>query len=210
MAISLTAVAISKASTAAVNALGPAGFKRRSPHLLRQTGNVWHCIHFQSGKWGTATDGQFTVNLVVTWQQIFEAWTGKPLPSNPATASYPIQQRIGYCLPSQQDIWWSVDASTDTDVLAAEVANTIAQVAPKFFAPLSTTEGVLSQVRNGRSMPGLTPAQASLVRAHLENAAGNRDEAKAILMQELKSAPNTVFKSSIRSFGQRSGILDLP
>lgn len=210
MAISLTAAAIGKASAAALDALGPTGFTRRSPHLLRQSGDVLHGIHFQSGKWGTAADGQFTVNLVVTWQQIFQAWTGKPMPSNPATASYPIHQRIGYCLPSQQDTWWSVDASTDTEALAAEVANTIAQVAPTFFAPLSSTEGVLSQLRDGRSLPGLTPTQASLVRAHLENSVGNRDEARAILTQEIKSAPNTVFKSSICTFAQRSGILDLP
>jgi Domain of unknown function (DUF4304) len=206
MAQSLTASAIGAASKAALAALTHEGFKRRAPHLFRRSHDVLHCIHFQSSKWGTASEGQFTVNLVVTWVSVFEAWTGKPLPANPATASYPIQQRIGHCLPNKLDKWWSVGGDTDPEVLAQEVGMVIAQLAPGFFEPFSSTLDVLVRVRDTKALPGLTRAQAALVHAHLAHVAGSGHEAEDILAAELKLAANSPFKSSIRSFAQRAGI----
>jgi hypothetical protein len=203
---SLTSLAIAATSRVTQTLLAREGFKRKSVHLLRESSDVLHCIHFQSSKWGTARDGQFTMNFVVTWPSIYEAWTGKPLPANAATATYPIQNRIGSCLPERTDVWWTVDDQTDADALAQEVAGTVARTAPAFFARFSSTEMVLASLREHGGLPGLTAAQAHLVHAFLAKSAGRAAEAEQTLAAALAIAGSSPFKNTIRSFAQRAGI----
>lgn len=206
MTESLTATAIAATSKLALAALAARGFKRKSPHLLRHSQDVLHCIHFQSSKWGTASDGQFTVNLVVTAPALYEAWTGRALPANPATASYPIQERIGLCLPTRADTWWTVGPQTSIESLAEEVAAVIAHHGPAFFARFPNMQAILAHVRETNSLPGLTRAQAVLVHACLAQLAGARDEAQALVLAELKAAETAPFRNAIRSFASRAGI----
>jgi hypothetical protein len=202
----LTSRAIAETSKVAQKELASEGFKRKSVHLLRESFDVLHCIHFQSSKWGTSEEGQFTVNFVVTWSSIYEAWTGKALPTNPATASYPIQCRIGSCLPARTDVWWTVSLQTDLDAAAQEVGNKVAQIAPAFFSRYPSTEAILTSIRVNGSLPGLTEAQACLVHAHLEQSAGRSVEAERTIATIWAEAGNSPFKSTIRSFAARANI----
>lgn len=203
---SLTVVAIAASSKATQTLLAADGFKRKSNHLLRASADVLHCIHFQSSKWGTGQDGRFTVNFVVTWPSIYEAWTGKQLPTNAATASYPIWNRIGSCLPERTDVWWTVNDETNVESVAKQVANSVAEAAPAFFSRFSTTEMVLANLRDQCSLPGLTRAQACLVHAHLAQRYGCVPEAEQSLAAAMDLAGNSPFKSTVRSFAQRAGI----
>jgi hypothetical protein len=203
---SLTSVVIAASSKATQTLLAAEGFRRKSVHLLRASSDVLHCVHFQSSKWGTAQDGQFTVNFVVTWPSIYEAWTGKPLPANAATAAYPIQNRIGSCLPERTDVWWTVNDQTDAEAVAQKVASTVAETAPSFFARFSTTAMVLACLREHGGLPGLTQAQACLVHAFLAKSFGCESEAEQTLAVALANAGSSPFKSTIRSFAQRADI----
>lgn len=187
-------------------ALAAHGFKRKSPHLLRECSDVLQCVHFQSSQWGTATEGRFTVNLVVTSSGIYEAWTGCSLPANPATASYPIQQRIGSCLPEKKDTWWTIDSEIDLDALAGQVAAIVALHAPAFFAQFTSTQAMLSSLRVSGSLPGLTRAQAALVHAYLAQVNGSAEEAQSIICTELRATSNSPFKNTILSFAERAHI----
>lgn len=206
MSQSLTAATISVTSKLVVAALADKGFKRKSPHLLRQSQDVVHGIHFQSSQWGTASDGRFTVNLIVTAPALYEGWTGRPLPANPATASHPIQQRIGFCLPPKTDLWWTVNPQTDTESLAQEAAGVIVQNAPAFFALFPNMGAILAHLRETSSLPGLTRQQAALTHAHLAHLAGASGEAENLLSVALALATNSLFKSTVQEFANRVGI----
>jgi hypothetical protein len=206
MTQSLTVTTIAATSKLVLAALAAHGFKRKSPHLFRHSQDVLHCIHFQSSKWGTSSDGQFTVNLVVTAPALYETWTGHALPANPATASYPIQARIGSCLPTRADTWWTVGPQSSAEVLAGEVSAVIAHHAPAFFSQFPNMQAILSHVRETNGLPGLTRAQAALVRAYLAQLAGEGDEAQALVLAELKAAETSPFRNTIRSFAIRAGI----
>lgn len=206
MAPSLTAKTINATSKLVSAALASQGFKRKGQHLVRPSQDVLHGIHFQSSQWGTASEGRFTVNLVVTAPALYEAWTGKAPPTNPATASYPIQQRIGFCLQSRTDMWWTIGPETNTESLAHEAAAVIAQHSPDFLATFPNMQAILAQLRQTGNLPGLTQVQAALVHAYLAQRVGASSEAKALLLAALESAKNSPFKATIRSFAHRAGI----
>jgi hypothetical protein len=203
---SLTSAAIAQTSKAAHKLLVSEGFGRKAAHLLRRSSDVLHCVHFQSSRWGTADDGQFTVNFVVTWPAIYEAWIGRPLPTNPATASFPIQTRIGSCLPARADVWWKVTAQTDPLAIASEVGNAIAQTALPFFARFPTSESVLLELRHTGSLPGLTDLQSGVVHAFLAHRAGNLAEATDAIAKVWSKAGNSLFRAAVRTFAQRTNI----
>lgn len=176
---SITQQAMRRASKAVAAALG-GEFRRQGPHLHRWSTDVFHCIHFQASQWGSADSGRFTINLVVTASYLFEPWLGMPFPANPATALFPIQQRIGVVMPSHTDHWWQVDRSTDLDAIAAESVFAMTQYGLPFFAEWSDARAILDRLRSPSAGAGarLTEALGLIVRAMAAVHLGDRDDAK--------------------------------
>src|SRR5678816_2724353 len=100
MSKSITQEAIKAASRETAKRLAAAGFKRKGFHLHRKAGELFHAIQFQASRWGSTAEGKFTVNLIVTSPDLYEAWIG-PFPLNPASALFPIQMRIGSLMPER-------------------------------------------------------------------------------------------------------------
>ncbi len=101
------------------------GFRRRGDHLCREIDGLFHCVHFQSSQWGSASEGRFTINLCIASPVVWEIWTETPFPKNPASAQIPFTQRLGLLRPSNRDLWWNVDANSRFDLLSAEVNETL-------------------------------------------------------------------------------------
>ncbi|HVF40563.1 MAG TPA: DUF4304 domain-containing protein, partial [Gemmatimonadaceae bacterium] len=62
-------------------------FKRSGRTFTKLSEDLYHCVHVQTSKWNTPEEAEFTVNLRVIWPRWHEIWTGKSLPSNPATGA---------------------------------------------------------------------------------------------------------------------------
>jgi len=208
MSHSVTTSAIAAVSKASyLGALKSAGFNRRGNHMFRPFNDLFHGIHFQGSRWGSKDEGKFTINLVVTSGAIFEFWTGKPLPSNPASALFPIQQRIGGLMPLHLDHWWSVDNSTDIEALGHEVTDAINSFALPFFSEYPESSALLNRLRQGAGLPGITTAQRSLLHAMLAKIVGLPEEAAAQIHKALVDAGASPFKATVTLIGQRIGVL---
>src|SRR5436309_2699849 len=110
---SITRTAIAAASKATFTpGLKSLGFRRQANQLWRSSNGLVHGVQFQGSQWGTAREGSFAVNLIVTSAWLWKCWTGCPLPSNPATAGAPIQQRLGMLIHGGRDYWWEVSEAT--------------------------------------------------------------------------------------------------
>src|SRR5262245_34536213 len=120
-----------------------AGFRRQGNHLHRHVDGLIHGIQFQASRWGTITDSQFTVNLIVTSPAIYTCWIRKPMPRNPASVSFPVRQRIGSLLPDPRDKWWPVGPLTDVKALCAEVTEAVVTFSPPFFAMYASADAFL-------------------------------------------------------------------
>jgi hypothetical protein len=206
MSMSVTQRVMRAASKGALErGLQQAGFRRVGNHLYRTAGDVFHCYNFQASQWGWATSGQFTVNLIVTNQLVYERWTGRPLPKNPAAAMFPVRQRIGHLMPAGHDHWWRVDEEADVTQVVAEVSEALLQYGLPFFDAYPDTAAMLDRVRVDATLPGLTTSHAKLVHAILAWSLGSLDEAREVFRAELRKAQGSPFYMTVERLAARLG-----
>lgn len=204
--MSCSGAAVAAASKFAyANGLKAAGFKRTGSHLYRPSADLFHGIHFQASRWGSADEGAFTINLVITSEALYRTWTGKELPRNPASALFPVQKRIGHLMPAKRDLWWEVTPTTDIDVIKHEVSDAIDAYALPFFAEYLDGTSMLQRLRQNESLPGVYRGQAPLVHAILAQGLGLREEAKVQLRRASIDAGKSSFQSTVSTVAQRLG-----
>ena len=182
------------------------GFTRKAPHFFRPSADLFHCVHLQASQWGGASSGQFTINLGATSASLYGHWTSRPLPSNPATAIWPIQQRIGLLSPSRRDLWWTVDANTETVSLGQQVVQFVSEFGLPFFDAFPDSEAILHAIRANRSVPGITDPQRPLLEAMLLVDRGEKDGAKDCILRALSKTKITGFKETILLIASRLGL----
>ena len=204
MSKSITQEAIKEASRETAKRLAAEGFKRKGFHLHRKAGELFHAIQFQGSRWGSAAEGKFTVNLIVTSPDLYEAWIG-PFPLNPASALFPIQMRIGSLMTERSDHWWTVDSDTDISTLATEVAETIEDCAVRFFTAYESNEKLLSQLRKG-ICPGCTAPLAAVVHALVANKLGYKVEALEACRTALAKSEVPGFSKKVVSLAKKLGL----
>jgi hypothetical protein len=195
--------AVSRAAFA--NGLRQTGFRRQGNHLHRPSADLFHGIHFQAGKWATRSEGKFTINLVVTAPFLYQGWTGKPLPANPATALFPVQQRIGFLLPERRDHWWTVTVGDPIDELADDVTQGLLRYALPFFDEFHASSVLLERLRQERGLPGLSEPRAWLVHAILAQYFDAGDEARTLLQRALEYAGTSPFRATVVTIANRLG-----
>jgi hypothetical protein len=186
--------------------LKAAGFRRQGHHLHRAHDDLIHGVHLQASQWGTATAGSFTANLVVTSAWLYSSWTSRPLPSNPATALFPVVQRIGGLTPSRRDLWWEVLASSDLGAVSTEVASTVIEYGLPFFDSAGNSDALLARLRAGQGLPGVTAHQAPLVHAMLAAEKGLTSEAQEQIRRALADAGAAPFGDTVRLIAGRLGL----
>lgn len=205
MAQSITRKAIAYVSKSIAPRMKDAAFRPRANHFHRHLGDLIHGVNFQASQWGASQEGSFTINLVVTSDWLYRAWSGRELPANPATALFPVQQRIGSLLPEHRDLWWKIADATDVGLLSREVEEAIVHYALPFFDTFSGLDAILERIRSSHGLPGLTAPQVPLVHAIIAARAGLRTEAQAQLERAAHDAGDSPFAGTVRSVAQRLG-----
>src|SRR5687767_11066173 len=90
--------------------LRSAGCTRRGRVFVRQSQELFHCVHFQASRWNVPDSARFTGNVIAVWPHWHELWTGRPFDA--AHTAAPIaEDRVG-SLSSGKDTWWQVQADT--------------------------------------------------------------------------------------------------
>ena len=202
MALSTTRQAIAHISKAIAPRMRALGFRQQANHFHRRSADLVHGINFQASRWGSFDEG-FTLNLLVTSDWLYQAWSGRAFPANPATALFPVQQRIGSLMPSHLDHWWSVSTTTDIGALSNEIGEQIAAHALPFFDTFPDSHALLERARSGIGIPGLTAAQVPLVHAIIASHGGLRDEARLRLERAVIDAGDSLFAGTVQSLALR-------
>jgi hypothetical protein len=198
--------AISK--SAYKNALNTLGFKRAGMQLFMPSHDLFHVIRFDASQWGTASEGSFTVTLVVAIPTVHEYWTNSPFPKNPAASMVPIQQRVGFLMDDRKDIWWSVNGDTDVQALEREVTHSLIEYAVPFFTHYPDSLALLNQFRAGEKIPGVKGIHIPIVHSMLAKSHGFLDEAKCQIEKALEEAGTVEFKKEFAAeMGRRMELL---
>ena len=180
------------------------GWTRKTPHLYRHHNDLIHAVHFQISQWGNGEGGSFTINLGVTEPRLYEVWLGSAFPSNPATALFPVHQRIGHLMSDPpRDHWWDAGPETEVAALAAEVVPAVLLVARPFFASFVSLGSVLEALRGNAHVPGLTGNQPQMLHGLLAGLLGMHQECRAVLRSLIDCAESSAFADSVREAAGR-------
>jgi len=123
--------------------LRAAGFSKRRNSFARSNAGGWELIDFQASQFGTRDNVSFTINLGVVFTEI------SGLEGRTATLGRAhVRQRIGPLLGHRQDKWWDLDAGSDYDAVAADVAAALRSTAIPWLEGRTTLAQVLEGVRS--------------------------------------------------------------
>ncbi len=182
------------------------GFRKQSQNLVREQDGLFHCIQFQASRWGSADEGQFTINLTVPIPVLYEAWTGKAFPKNPTSGAFGIGTRIGHLMPENKDLWWSVDRKTDIDAIPGEVVKVLAEYAVPYFDRYPNVRAAIEELRGTDRLGHQSPVATALIHAVLASHLGHDSEARHQIDVSSKLAGTSPFASTVRIVAERAGI----
>lgn len=129
------------------------GFKKSGNTFRRVFDSGAALIEFQKSRGNTGDTLSFTINLAVVCGPLLEP-DGLTLQKARAINGH-LRQRIGVLLPDRQDKWWEIDAATDANALATEVANTIGDIAVPYLLRYVDPHDLMVLWETGQA-PGLT------------------------------------------------------
>lgn len=184
--------------------LKAAGFRRQGNHFHRQSRDLIHAFQFQASTGMAVRVGAFTVNLVVTAESLYRHWSGRALPKNPATALFPINERIGLLMPQQEDHWWRADA--DVESLCLEVSHALVTWGLPFFDQFASLDVLLDRLRTGASVRGMPSGHVKLVHAMLASDKGHASEAEQQICQALEEAGASSYRETVQRVASRLGV----
>lgn len=173
--------------------LGPAGYERKGRSFSQLAGQLYKVVHIQASMLNTPDSAQFAINLNIVLPYFHEIWTNKPFPSNPASGTSILGQRLGMVMPDRSDHWWRIAPDSDIVFLAHEVASQLKTYGLPFLDRLANVDYMLAILKSGRTQDivgsGILLA-APVVRSILLASIGQRAEAKRILTECRQSQPH--------------------
>lgn len=186
--------------------LAPMGFKRQGVHFWREANGLTQAVHFQASRWGTKTDGSFTINLGVSSPLLYSTFTGKEPPKNPATTLWPINLRIGHLSPENLDCWWEISSTNDISSAEAEVVRALECYAIPYFDRITSIDSLRALVSGEGRVPGLLESQRKIVFAILSHMAGDQSFARSTLRSEFLRLDGKPFQDAVLTVANRLGV----
>jgi hypothetical protein len=124
-------------------------------------------IEFQKSTKSSRERLLFTINLGIICGELLEP--DQPRLNKARIRDAHLRHRVGMLLPSRQDKWWEITASTDANVLAAEVSDIIVREVVPYIQRYLDTDDLIALWESGKS-PGLTDLQRIRYLDKLRNA----------------------------------------
>lgn len=105
-------------------------------HGFRRSGMVWnrtrpgmiHVLSVQTGKRSSRLEIDFTINIGVLLESVWQAIQNRPLPKIVQEVDCFPRLRVGHLLdegPLHKDVWWALRVPDDIDVAGTEVRNIV-------------------------------------------------------------------------------------
>jgi hypothetical protein len=111
--------------SSAARSLAQEGFSQRGQTLHRRKGANWQVVNFQKSVASSAQRVVFTINVGIVSARLTAFFSRKNVNKKPTSDDCHWRKRIGYLLPTQQDVWWTLDDRTKLDALITEMLTVI-------------------------------------------------------------------------------------
>lgn len=135
--------------------LKPHGFAKRGNAYRRLSSGNSAIIEAQRSQSSNGDTIRFTLNVGVICGRLLDDY--QPEISKAGSMHAHLRERIGAFLPTHEDKWWTIDASTNPDEMVAEIESLLSASA-QFLLDHATDAQLISLWETGVS-PGLTAGQ---------------------------------------------------
>lgn len=169
------------------------GFKKKGRTFRRSGEGVIQVVNIQGSTTNLGDCGRFTMNLGVYFPSV--ARLAGTETESPLAHECTLQSRIGHLMSSRRDHWWGLDAATDIESLAVEVADAYRCFGDEWLTAHSDIEHAVTSKRY---------ATTPMTRAALLFAANQPDAAIQLMRSSL--AKSKTAKSGWFSFASAAGL----
>lgn len=170
-----------------VKRLVTSGFVADGDMVSRKVCDTMVVIEIQKDrKYSTKDEIKFTINVGISVDALCKASGGASSQAMPPPERCHWRQRLGYLLPTQSDVWWSVKDEETAQQVCDEVAAGLMDVAWPKVEAMASSDALAHAWLEGRGQ-GLTEYERRLNLAKLLMALGRKDEAQAAV-QALEGA----------------------
>ena len=160
------------------------GYTKIGNTFYKQQYGNWAVLSFQKSRANTKDEMRFTMNIGTCSHTIRDFFDSEKSENKPALDECQWQRRIGDFIASGDDLWWSLNASTDVNLLFQEIKQALMnEVLPSIDAHLSDSQ-LLALWTSGKKS-GLTDIQRLIFLAILYKKLGKNDQL-ALTLQELE------------------------
>ena len=123
-------------------------FKRTKATFHRAVGDNWQVVNLQKSAWSDRDSAKFTVNLAVALDRLRDGLHDWGEGKRPPHARCHLQERLGFLLRDDEDVWWDIDPHTDVASLADTVNTALEQYAFPWLEARSTDDALLALMRS--------------------------------------------------------------
>lgn len=178
------------------------GFRKMARSFVKESGELFWIINFQSSMWNSPESARFTINVMIVLPFLHETWTPNQMPANPASAAPLCSFRIGLLMPERKDHWWEVDPTTNAEAVGAEIVDVLEKHALPVLSQGSDLEWLIGQLLAKKHFEGcmINPALAASILLYY---LGRRDEAWQIIEDLKRVTKNEGFGGIVRTIEQR-------
>jgi hypothetical protein len=185
-----TAKSFKHLKTCLTKRLAPSGFVADGDIVTRKMHDTVIVIEVQKDrKYSTKDEIRFTINIGISVDALREvgAAAGGPSSSDvPSPEKCHWRQRLGYLLPAQRDLWWSVCDEQTAQAVCDEIAAGLTDTALPKVEAIASSDALVNAWREGRGQ-GLTEYERLTNLARLLMALGRKEEAQ-VAVQSLENA----------------------
>ena len=172
-----------------VKRLAPRGFERAGDIVWCKAYDTVVVVEVQKDrKYSTKTEIRFTIAgiSVDALRDVVAAAGGSSSSDVPPPEKCHWRQRLGYLLPAQSDMWWSVHDEQSARSLCDEIASELIDIALPKVEAIASSEALIRSWKEGRGQ-GLTEYERRVNLARLLLALRRVEEARTAL-QALEDA----------------------
>jgi hypothetical protein len=163
--------------------------------------DVTHVLDIQLDKWSSREKLGFTVNLGVFVEQVWRVVWDKPVDETIQEVNCFPRLRIGQLIgpgPLHKDVSWTIDATTDIDLVGAELQGILVDKGLPFLDKLDSISAALAVAED--PMLRRLPAER-LYYAVLKHLSGAPAEAQGVLNDMLRRG--TAWEDRVRAVSER-------
>jgi hypothetical protein len=126
------------------------GFKRNGRTLYRHGSNYSDVINLQASQWNTADSMKFTANVGVHQLDLASELQRQRAALPQKVEECMLQERIGWVMPDQRDVWWCIDAEHTEEHAATSLSAAVGNWVLPWYEQCRS-RGTLIQFLSSRS-----------------------------------------------------------